>query len=260
MGATLKTERRGSALVLSISNPDQRNALGPEIYAAGMAAVEQATTNRTVRSIVITGEGEHFCAGGNLNRLLDNRRQAPEVQAKSIDNLHAWLRALRQAPLPVIAAVEGACAGAGFSLALSCDFLIASSSAVFVMAYSNVGLSPDGGATWSLARALPRTAVSEILMLGSRVQTQQLQQLGLINRATEPGQALGTALELAEQLGQRAPNVLASLKGLIAQAQQTAWEAQLGAERDAFVANLHHANGLEGIDAFLNKRKPNYGD
>jgi enoyl-CoA hydratase/carnithine racemase len=259
MRAALQSEQRGSALVLTISNPEQRNALGPEIYQAGMAALELAQRSSSIRSIVITGEGAHFCAGGNLNRLLGNRQQAPQVQADSIEQLHAWISALRRAPQPIIAAAEGACAGAGFSLALACDFLVAANNAVFVMAYSSVGLSPDGGATWSLARALPRATVSEILMLGERLPAQQLHDLGLVNRLTEPGRALAGALDLAQQLGQRAPNVLASLKALIGQAQAATWEAQLNAERDAFVTNLHHANGLEGIDAFLNKRKPNYG-
>jgi enoyl-CoA hydratase/carnithine racemase len=258
MSATLHTELRGSALVLSISNPTERNALGPEIYRAGLQSVHQAATDPAIRCIIIQGEGDNFCAGGNLHRLRENRSRAPEVQVQSIEALHQWLRALRLAPQPVIAAVEGACAGAGFSLALACDFLVAADNAVFVMAYSNVGLSPDGGASWSLARALPRAAQNEILMLGHRLSAALLHDRGLINRVTQPGQALAGALELAELLAQRAPNVLASVKSLMSQAQRATWDEQLDAERDAFVTNLHHTNGLEGIEAFLNKRKPNY--
>ncbi len=258
MAAELKSEIKGRSLVLRISNPEQRNALGPEIYQAGMAAVAQADDNRDIACIIITGEGDNFCAGGNLHRLLDNRRKPPEVQAQSINALHQWLSALRDSPKPVIAAVEGACAGAGFSLALACDLVVAADNAVFVMAYSNVGLSTDGAATWSLGRALPRVMVSEILMLGSRLDAQRLQQWGLVNRLCPSGQALASALELADALAERAPNVLASLKRLIGQTPQATWSEQLDAERDAFVVNLHHANGLEGIEAFLAKRKPQY--
>ena len=91
------------------------------------------------------------------------------MQAQSIEGLHSWIEAIRTFPKPVIAAVEGAAAGAGFSLALACDFIVAADDAVFVMAYSNVALSPDGGASWSLSQALPRQLVSELLMGGERI-------------------------------------------------------------------------------------------
>jgi len=153
MTATLKSQCHGSTLVLTIHNPEHRNALGPEIYVAGIEALIAAERNADVRSVIITGEGGTFCAGGNLQRLLANRQQPPEVQAESIEALHSWIEAVRSFPKPVVAAVEGACAGAGFSLALACDLVVAARNAVFVMAYVNVGLSPDGGATWQLLRA-----------------------------------------------------------------------------------------------------------
>ena len=107
--------------LLTLSNPGARNALSPAIYAAGIEAINQADSSHDVRAVVITGEGETFCAGGNLQRLQYNRSQAPQVQADSIDGLHAWIEAIRACRKPVIAAVEGAAAGAGFSLALACD-------------------------------------------------------------------------------------------------------------------------------------------
>jgi enoyl-CoA hydratase/carnithine racemase len=142
MTAELKSTSHGQTMVLTISNPDHRNALGPEIYAAGVEALTAADSNPEVRSVVITGEGAHFCAGGNLNRLLANRQQAPEVQAQSIDGLHNWIDAIRTFPKPVIAAVEGAAAGAGFSLALACDLIVAARDAVFVMAYTHGSACP----------------------------------------------------------------------------------------------------------------------
>ena len=168
MTASLKSHSQGATLVLTISNPEHRNALGPDIYAAGVEALNVAESNPEVRSVVITGEGSHFCAGGNLQRLLGNRQKPPEVQAQSIEGLHNWIETIRAFPKPVIAAVEGSCAGAGFSLALACDFIVAANNAVFVMAYSGVGLSPDGGGSWSLARALPRATVMQLLMPARR--------------------------------------------------------------------------------------------
>ena len=258
MPAQLKSSTHGETLVLTLSNPGFRNALGPEIYAAGTEALIAAESNPDIKSVVLTGEGEHFCAGGNLNRLLENRQQAPEVQARSIEGLHSWIQAIRTFPKPVIAAVEGACAGAGFSLVLMCDLVIAASNSVFVLAYSNVGLSTDGGATWNLARALPRPLATEILMLGGKITPGQLQAFGLINQIAEPGTALVQALEWADRLNQRPSNVLASLKELLSDGPTQPMATQLDAEKDHFVRNLHHPNAELGIQAFFDKKPPRY--
>ena len=258
MAASIKSHSVGATMVLTISNPEQRNALGPELYAAGVEALNVAESSADVRSVVIVGEGSHFCAGGNLQRLLGNREQSPEVQDQAIEGLHSWIETIRTYPKPVIAAVEGAAAGAGFSLALACDFIVAARNAVFVAAYSNVAISPDGGGSWSLARSLPRATVMQLLMAGERITPERLQQLGVINAVTEPGEALAQALALAEKLNGRAPNVLASIKELVNDAGASSLPAQLAAERQHFVRNLHHPNGGEGIKAFLEKRPAVY--
>jgi enoyl-CoA hydratase/carnithine racemase len=258
MTAELKSTSRGRTMVLSISNPERRNALGPAMYAAGVEALNAAERNAEVRSVVITGEGSMFCAGGDLQRLQANRREPPEVQAQSVEGLHGWIEAIRTFPKPVIAAVEGPAAGAGFSLALACDFVIAAQDSVFVMAYSSVALSPDAGATWSLAHAMPRQLATELLMLGEKIGAQRLHELGIVNRVTTPGTALDEALALAERLNDRAPNSLASIKELLSDAQGAMLVKHLAAERDHFVRNLHHANAGIGIEAFLAKQKPRY--
>ena len=245
-------------MVLTLSNPKHRNALGPEMYAAGVEALSVAESSADVRSVVLTGEGAMFCAGGDLQRLQANRQQSPEVQAQSIEGLHSWIDAIRTFPKPVIAAVEGAAAGAGFSLALACDFIVAADDALFVMAYSNVALSPDGGASWSLMRALPRQLVSELLIAGERVGARRLHTLGLVNRICPAGGALPEALALAEKLNGKAPNALASIKELMNEAADATLSRQLASERDHFVKNLHHVNGGTGIAAFLGKQLPRY--
>lgn len=258
MTAELRSTFEGSTMVLTLSNPEHRNALGPEMYAAGIEALNAAESNPDVRAVVLTGEGEVFCAGGNLQRLQANRQKPPAVQAQSIEQLHTWVEAIRAFPKPVIAAVEGPAAGAGFSLALACDLIVAARNAVFVMAYSSVALSPDGGGSWSLARALPRQLVSELLMGGERIGAQRLQELGVVNRLCDAGQALALALQWAERLAARAPNALASIKELINDAGTHDLHQQLAAERDHFVRNLHHANGGIGIEAFLARQTPRY--
>ena len=258
MAAELRSTVEGRTMVLTISNPEHRNALGPEMYAAGVEALNIAETNPDVRCVVLTGEGETFCAGGNLQRLQANRQKPPEVQAQSIEQLHSWVEAIRTFPKPVIAAVEGPAAGAGFSLALACDLIVAARNAVFVMAYSSVALSPDGGGSWSLAQALPRQLVNELLMSGERIGAQCQHALGVVNRLCDAGQALGTALEWSEKLAARAPNVMTSIKELVSEAGAHDLSTHLAAERDHFVKNLHHPNGGIGIAAFLNKQVPRY--
>jgi len=258
MTAQLKSTSQGQTLVLTLSDPSLRNALGPEMYAAGIEALNAAETNPEIRSVILTGEGAHFCAGGNLNRLLGNRDKPREVQAQSIEGLHSWMEAIRTFPKPIIAAVEGAAAGAGFSLVLMCDLIVAARDSVFVMAYSSIGLSADGGGSWSLAQALPRQLASELLMLGERIGAERLQELGIVNRVVDSGSALEQALQLAERINARAPNAMSSVKELLNDAGTHHLTAHLAQERDHFVNNLHHANAGIGIRAFLNKEKPIY--
>jgi enoyl-CoA hydratase/carnithine racemase len=258
MSAQLLSTSEGATLILTLSNPEHRNALGPEMYAAGVEALSVAESSADIKSVIITGQGGIFSAGGNLQRLNQNRQLPPEHQAQSIEGLHNLIEAIRTFPKPVIAAVEGPAAGAGFSLALACDLIVAARNSIFVMAYSNIALSPDGGGTWSLSRCVPRQLATELLMFGERIGAERLHQLGVVNLMCEPGQALGTALSRASLLNNKAPNALASIKELLNDADASSLNHQLAQERDHFVKNLHHANAGIGISAFLNKETPRY--
>ena len=258
MAAQLRGSCEGSTLILTISNPEFRNALGPEMYAAGVEALNAAESSTEVRCVIITGEGGLFSPGVNLQQLQDNRQKSPEHQAQSIEGFHNWIEAIRAFPKPVIAAVEGPAAGAGFSLALACDMIVAARDSVFVMAYSNMALSPDGGGTWNLTRTLPRQLATEVLMCGERISAERLYTLGVVNRLSEPGQAMSLALALADNLNDRAPNALTSIKELISDADGSNLNQQLARERDHFVKNLHHPNAAIGIGTFLNKQKPTF--
>jgi enoyl-CoA hydratase/carnithine racemase len=126
------------------------------------------------------------------------------------------------------------------------------------MAYSNIALSPDGGGSWSLSRALPRQLVTELLMCGNKLDAPRLHVLGVVNRVVNQGTALTEALALAETLNARAPNSLASCKELVNEAANNTLPAHLKVERDNFVANLRHPNAGIGIEAFLSKTTPKY--
>ena len=258
MTSSLTSTSEGETLILTISNPEFKNALSPEIYSAGIEALNAFETHSEIRSVVITGAGAAFCAGGNLQRLLANRQQPKAMQAQSIDGLHSFIDSIRSYPKPIIAAVEGAAAGAGFSLALACDFCVAADNAVFVMSYSSVGLSPDGGGSWSLARSLPRQLAMQLMMCGDRISAQRLHGFGLVNQVCGSGKALQEALALAARLNARATNALSSIKELVNDAAGQSLGQHLTQERDHFVENLHNSNAEEGINAFLQKRVPTY--
>ncbi|MDR2852760.1 MAG: enoyl-CoA hydratase [Burkholderiaceae bacterium] len=258
MSAQLKSHTDGQTMVLTLSNPAQRNALGPSIYPAGIEALNAAESNASVRSVVLTGDGPWFCAGASLQRLQTNRALEPQVAAESVRGLNGWIEAIRAFPKPVIAAVEGAAAGAGFALTLACDLVIAARNAIFAASYTNIGLSPDGGLTWQLAQMLPRQIITEWLMGGEHIAAQRLHELGVVNTLTDAGQALPAALALATRLNERASNTLASVKELLNDAYGTTLNAQLAKETSHFVCNLHHPNAGIGINAFLAKEKPRY--
>lgn len=258
MSAALQSTSHGQTMVLTLSNPEQRNALGPDIYAAGIEALNVAESSPEIRSVIITGAGALFSVGGSLQRLQANRHEPPEHQAQSTEGLHSWIESIHTFPKPVIAAVEGAAQNSGFSLVLACDLIVAARDARFVMDHSTVALSPDGGASWSLARAMPRQLASELLLLGEGMDAERLHALGIVNRLAAPGAALADALALADRLNERAPNALASIKELLGEAGDATLPTQLARERDHFMLNLHHPNAGAGLAAFLDKTRPRY--
>ena len=258
MSAELQALRRDGTLILTLSNPGARNALHPDMYSAAIETLTTAERDDSIRAVILTGADHFFCAGGNLNRLLENRAKPKSEQADSIDHLHRWIEALRDCPKPVIAAVDGAAAGAGFSLALACDLIVAGESAKFVMAYVKVGLTPDGGGSWFLSQALPRQLATEILIEGKPVLAPRLHQLGVVNRIVPDGTALDAALAWADDLAALSPNAVGRIKALVSEAQGNNLPTHFDAEKHAFVESLHHQDAQEGISAFLAKRAPVY--
>ncbi len=258
MASQMLSEQRDAALVLTLSDPATRNSLSPQASTAGTEAVARAEADPGIRCIVLRGDGEHFCGGGNLQRLLGVRERGPSEQMASMAALHGFVEALHACPKPVIAAVEGFAAGAGCALVLACDLVVAAEDARFVMSYGRVGLSPDSGTTWQLARRLPRGLALRTLWLPEPMPARRWQALGLVDEVVDHGLALTAALDLAARLAAMAPNALASAKTLMHQALDAPLATQLDRERDHFVRNLFHANGGEGLRAFLDKRAPRF--
>jgi enoyl-CoA hydratase/carnithine racemase len=253
MSTELQTERQGAALVMTLNGPATRNALSPQVYAAGIETLNMAESDPDVRVVIITGAQGHFCAGGDLLRLTQNRQHDLPRQGEHIDAFHQWIEALRSFPKPVLAAVEGVAAGGGVSLALACDLVIAAESARFVMAYSNMALSPDGGSSWHLARLLGRSRALACLWLGEPQTAQQWHALGLVHALAPAGAALQQALALAAQLALVAPGALASIKELVNESERPL-RTQLDAEKQQFLVNLSRPEAAQAMDAFLQGR------
>ena len=258
MPSELHTERDGSTLILTMSDPATRNTLSPQVYTAGIEALNIAEADDGIRAVILRGDGEHFCTGGDLNRITGLRQTGPAAQAESIALFHSFVESIRAFPKPVIAAVEGWAAGGGMSLALACDLVVAAADARFAMSYAKVGLTPDGGGSWHLARALPRALALEMLWLAGPVEAPRLHALGLVNRVTDKGQALAEARTLAARLAAMAPNAVAAAKDLVARAPLATLTEHLAAEQREFVAQLFHDNGAEGLQAFREKRPPEF--
>lgn len=258
MSQALLVRREGHVLILSNNNVAARNALSPAFYAAVTTALADAVADASIGAVILTGEGGHFCAGGDL-RQLAKRRELPVAQRREkLEGLHDLIRAVRDCPKPVIAAVEGAAAGAGLSLALACDMLVAAKNSVFSVAYVKVGLTPDGGATAFLSEFVSRQVLTELCLTGERISGERMHALGPVNRLAEPGQALEQAMVLAQQIAQGPELANARIKDLCRQAPRSTLEQQLELEAQYMVQSQETEESREGIAAFLEKRAANF--
>ena len=258
MNEALLTHRDSAVQVLSINNPAARNALTPELFAAVPARLAEAQEDPTIGAIVLTGVGSTFCAGGDLKRLATRRAMSLEQRREGIEVLHDLIRAIRDCSKPVVAAVEGAAAGAGLSIALSCDMLVAARNASFSVAYVKVGLSPDAGATAFLSELVSRQMLTELCMTGAPVGGERMHALGAVNRLAESGGALADAIALAATLANGPHRAMARIKALCRSAGRNSLDAQLDLEATHMADSLGDDEAAEGIRAFFEKRRTDF--
>lgn len=253
---TILSERHGACLILTLNRPDKRNALCPELYAALEHALDHGLADPAIGAIVIEGANGFFCSGGDLDTLAGRAALSLEERGERIEELHRLIRRLRAASKPVIAAIEGGAAGAGVSIALAADLIVAAENSFLSVSYVKAGLVPDGGATASLLRALPPQTAAEMALLGSRVPTSRLAELGVVNRLTPAGGAREGALALGAELASGSPGAQATILELLNRAADEDFETQLTNERRAMAAALGSADAREGIAAFRERRSP----
>jgi enoyl-CoA hydratase/carnithine racemase len=252
--------RHGRVLELEISNPAQRNALTPEISRGLARALRLADDDDGIGAIVLRGEGEHFCAGGNVKSLAEMRASQPrQAIIERIGAVNELARALRGIGKPVIAAVEGHAAGAGFSIALGCDLIVAAENAVFTLSYVRIGVNPDGGGSWFLARALPPQLAAELALTARPIDAARLASLGVVNRVVPAGRARDESLAWAAEIAQGATRAIGRTKRLLGEAGGNDLSRHLERERESFADSMYGPEGGEGLAAFLEKRKPKFG-
>lgn len=255
----LRIEDRGDHLLVTLDNPARRNALSADMHPAMRAALIRAASEDRFGAVLLTGAGGYFCAGGDLNALSQRGALSRDERRGRIDDLHDTIRAIRACPRPVIAAVEGGAAGAGLSIALACDLLVAAEDASFAAAYVRVGLVPDGGLTASLARKVPASFAARMCLTGDPVAAPVLAAMGVVSDLASTGQALQRAAELAARLAQGPAVAQAAIKRLLAEADQGGFGDQLDRERDAMADALGSTEAAAGIRARLNRASPDFG-
>lgn len=254
----LLIRREGPVMVLALHTPGKRNAISPGLYEALTQALDEARTAADVGAVVLTGADGYFCSGGDLQQLATRRLLTPAQRREKLEGLHGVVHLLRDFPKPVVAAVEGGAAGAGVSLALGSDLLVAARGATFSLAYVKIGLTPDGGATALLAQVIPRQLLMELCLTGERIGAERLHALGVVNRLCEPGQADAQALAWAARLAAGPEQAMARIKSLCQDAMANTLDAQLDREAECMVEAQGGAESAAGIDAFLAKGTPDY--
>ncbi|WBU59695.1 oxepin-CoA hydrolase, alternative type [Paracoccus albus] len=249
----------GDYLRVTLSNPGRRNALAPAMYARLREALAQAAAQDRLGAVVLTGAEGYFCAGGDLNALATRAAMPRDERRARIEDLHATIRAIRACPRPVIAAVEGGAAGAGLSIALACDLLVAAEDASFAAAYVRVGLVPDGGLTASLARRVPAGFAARMCLTGDPVPAASFAAMGVVTDLVAPGQALAHAAALAARMAQGPATAQGAIKKLLTAAREGDFDSQLDREAEAMADALAAPEAAAGLTARLNRTTPDFG-
>lgn len=244
-------------LTATITRPDALNAVTAETLTSLSAAVEDAAADPSVAAIVLRGEGRAFCSGADLGTADD---LAGEGSAATIDGANRLVAALRDTPLPVVAVVHGPCAGVGVPIALAADLVLASDTAFFMLAFTKIGLMPDGGSTALVAASIGRARAMHMALLAERIGAEDALAMGLVS-AVHPADELETAVDAVVDRLRHGPRVaFAETKQAINAATLGSLDGAFRRERDGQVRLLGSADFAEGAAAFSTKRAPQFTD
>ena len=253
-------ERHEGVLEIILNRPEILNAVNRQTIAALADAVAEAAENPAARVVLLRGAGAHFCAGGDIGMFSELIRLAPAERQKAlyriVDTLHPLLIRIRHMPKPVIAVVQGAAAGFGLSLVLAADLAIAAEDTVFTSGYIHLGTSPDGGMTATLPHIVGIKQAAELMLLGDRFDAERALALGLVNRVVPAAALDAEAAALAARLAAGPTYAYGRIKRLLQATIGDAFDAQLRRETQSFAACAATEDFAEGVQAFLEKRKP----
>lgn len=256
--STIEFSIDGQIARIALNRPDAANSIDIPMSRELLDASIACRDNADVRAIVLTGNGKMFCAGGDLAGFASLGDRLPAGLREITANVHAAIANFQRGNAPLITAINGAAAGAGFSLAIAGDFVLAAPSAKFTLAYTAAGLSPDGGSTWLLPRLVGHRRALELAVTNRRLSADEAFEWGLVNRVVADGELAGETDALAAQLAAGATQAFGTTKRLLLESSESSLETQMQRESDGIAAMGASADGREGIDAFLNKRKPQF--
>ena len=248
------SERDGAVLTITLNRPEVFNAFNAALHAALQAALVEAASP-DVRAVVITGAGRGFCAGQDLKEF----QEMPEsIQERLERTYHPNIRAIRALEKPVIAAVNGPCAGAGLSLAAACDIRIAADAATFVPGFIGIGLVPDSGGSWFVHRLLGFARAFEWMTSNRKLTAAEAHAWGIVSEVVESGDLPARAAELAATYAALPTRGIGLTKRLFEHAYDATLEAQLALEAELQQEATGTADFAEGVQAFLEKRSPRF--
>ena len=256
-GNTILFSQVGSIGTMTFNRPEVYNAMNSELILAMRDVTAEIATSKTLRALILKGAGKAFLAGGDVGQFHKQRNAMGDIKGMG-DALHAGIKNIRNMPFPVIAQVQGACAGAGLSVAMAADFAIASEAAQFNTAYTKIGLTPDGGSTFFLPRYVGMKRAIELTMLADMFDAKAAASMGIINRAVAADQLEQEVAALAERLASGATQAFAHAKKLINQSYVTPIDKQLDDEIAYFAECAVTEDFKEGVTAFVEKRKPRF--
>ena len=256
MSEPVLLERDKGIAKVFLNRPDAYNAFEQELLEALAEYMVALAVDERIKGIIISGKGKAFCAGGDL-KYVHSYPDGPSAAFHVLsDRFHTAVTEIRRMAKPVIAAINGAAAGGGFSLALACDFRVMEESARMTQAYTSNGLCIDGGGTFMLTRLAGMARAMEIVAFDEPISAEQALAWGLVTRVVEDGKALEEALGMAKEIARGSLNSLAWAKRLLTDSFDTPFESHIEREREGICSCSAHPDGLEAIAAFVEKRKP----
>lgn len=251
----LLVDQQENVLIIRFNVPEKRNALISDMRQELLQVLERAEKDENVRCIVLTGEGKAFSAGGDLSSLKELK---PLDGRKLLQSAQPLMMKLLEIEKPIIAAVNGPAAGAGFSLALLCDLIIASDQAFFVQSFVNVGLIPDFAAMHFLPKLVGMHKAKELMFLGERISAEEAREIGIVNRVVSADSLLEETLKLAKQLAEKAPISIGMMKKIMNQHHNHDVKVLLELEAQGQEICFQTEDFQEGARAFFEKRQPRF--